>query len=51
MLVKWRGYIKKNDKLYLFTKLVVNTIGVVLLDVTFLYLRQYRYKGQQHMHI
>lgn len=36
---------KKNDKIYALTRLVVNTIDVVLLYVTFLYVCQYRNKN------
>ena len=36
---------KKNDKMYALTRLVVNTIDVVLLNVTFPYVCQYRNKN------
>lgn len=39
------GLDKKNDKMYALTRLVVNTIDVVLLNVTFLYVCQYRNKN------
>ena len=45
------GLDKKNDKMYALTRLVVNTIDVVLLNVTFLYVCQYRNKNQRLIHI